>query len=129
MSEAGDSDVPPHHSAAGILAYPQFPAAPKAMLQAMLAAPTAAPSRRAARRDVLAFSAAGVLELGRCGEAAAQTRAEPAAMITTIYKQYQGKGDPKLPKGIYSARLQKLMAADEKRTPKGEVGRLEFDPF
>ena len=129
MSEAGDSDVPPRHSAAEILAYPQFPPALKAMLQAMLAATTAVTGRQPARRGLLAFAAACVLALGPWGEAAAQTRAEPAAMITAIYKQYQGKGDPKLPNGIYGARLQKLMAADKKRTPKGEVGRLEFDPF
>jgi hypothetical protein len=49
--------------------------------------------------------------------------------LARLYKQYQGKGDPKLPKGIHSTRLQKLMAADRKRTPKGDVGRLEFDPF
>src|SRR5215813_7864739 len=50
-------------------------------------------------------------------------------MITAIYKQYQGKGDPKIPESIHSARLRGLMAADRKQTPKGEVGRLDFDPF
>jgi hypothetical protein len=77
---------------------------------------------------LLAFAAACVLALGPSGEAATQTRAEPAPTITAIYKQYQGKGDPKVSKGAYTARLQKLMAADEKQA-KGEVGRLDFDPF
>jgi hypothetical protein len=86
-------------------------------------------SRPLARRGLLAFAVACVLALGPFSEAAAQTRAQPAAMITAIYKQYQSEGDPKLPKGIYSARLQKLFVDDEKRTPKSEVGRLGFDPF
>jgi hypothetical protein len=85
--------------------------------------------RQLARRGLFAFAAGCVLALGHRGEAAAQTQAEPAAMIAAIYKQYQGKGDPKIPNAIHSARLQKLMAADRKRTPKGEVGRLDFDPF
>jgi Protein of unknown function (DUF3828) len=92
-------------------------------------ATTAVTRRQMARGGLLAFAAAWVLALGPGGEATAQTQAEPAATITAIYKQYQGKGDPKLPKGIHSARLQKLMAADEKRTPKGDMGRLGFDPF
>jgi hypothetical protein len=92
-------------------------------------ATTVATMRQPARKGLFALAAACVLALGPRGEAAAQTEAEPAAMIAAIYKQYQGKGDPKIPDSVHSARLQKLMAADRKRTPKGEVGRLEFDPF
>jgi hypothetical protein len=55
-------------------------------------------------------------------EADAQALTEPAATITAIYKQYQRQRDPKLPKGIYSDRLEKLMNAEKKRTPKGEFG-------
>jgi hypothetical protein len=62
-------------------------------------------------------------------EADAQAVTEPAAMITAIYKEYQGQGEPKLAKGVYSGRLEKLMRADKRRTPKGEVGRLDFDVF
>jgi hypothetical protein len=85
--------------------------------------------RQLARRNLVAFAVACGLALGPWGDAAAQTQAEPAATIMAIYKQYQGEGDPTLPKGIYSARLQKLMTADKKRTPKGDGGRLGFDPF
>ena len=35
-----------------------------------------------------------------------------SAAISTIYKLYQKPGEPKLPKGIYSPRLQKLFDAE-----------------
>ena len=72
---------------------------------------------------------AGALTITPWRQAAAQARGEPAAAISTIYKLYQKPGEPKLPKGIYSPRLQKLFDADRKRTPKDDIGRLDFDPF
>jgi hypothetical protein len=83
--------------------------------------------RQLTRRALLAFTAVCVLAFP-WGDAAAQAQAEPAATIRAIYKQYEGPAVPKHRNDIYSARLQKLMAADKKRA-KGEAGRLDFDPF
>lgn len=78
--------------------------------------------------DWILVALVGVLAIAPWGQAAAQASGDPVAAITAIYKLYQKPGEPKLPKGIYSPRLQKLFDADRKRTPKGDIGRLDFDP-
>jgi hypothetical protein len=59
--------------------------------------------------------------------ALAQDRNDPVGLIQSIYKTYQ-TDDPGLPH-VYSRRLQALVDADEKNTPEGEVGRLDWDVF
>jgi hypothetical protein len=55
---------------------------------------------------------------------------DPAEWIRSIYRLYEkAQLGPKLPPRLYSPRLQKLIDADDKRTPKGDIGRLEFDVF
>lgn len=58
---------------------------------------------------------------------------EPVDFIAAIYKTYGTTPDPddhsELRRDFYSQRLLKLIEADEKATPKGEVGRLDFDVF
>jgi Protein of unknown function (DUF3828) len=63
----------------------------------------------------------------------AQVYGDPVALITTIYNTYteiapDADGMPGLP-GIYSKRLQALVDKDEKETPEGEVGRIDWDLF
>ena len=54
---------------------------------------------------------------------------DPLAPVTSIYKIYQeDTNDPDL-SDVYSRRLQSLIDEDEKNTPKGEVGRLDWDVF
>ena len=63
----------------------------------------------------------------------AQVDGDPAALITAIYKTYTDigpgeEGMPGLP-GVYSKRLQALIDKDEKETPEGMVGRIDWDVF
>jgi hypothetical protein len=52
---------------------------------------------------------------------------DPVALIQAIYATYRGD-NPGLP-DIYSRRLQSLVDKDEKETPEGEVGRMDWDAF
>jgi Protein of unknown function (DUF3828) len=63
----------------------------------------------------------------------AQVDGDPVALITAIYKTYTdiapgADGTPGL-SGVYSKRLQALVDKDEKETPEGEVGRIDWDLF
>ena len=58
---------------------------------------------------------------------------DPVALLTAIYQTYTdiGPGEdgvPGLP-GVYSKRLQALIDKDEKETPEGDVGRIDWDLF
>ena len=56
---------------------------------------------------------------------------DPVALITAIYKTYaedKDKDNPGLPH-VYSKRLQALVDKDEKETPEGMVGRIDWDVF
>ncbi len=81
-------------------------------------------------RIVLAFMIA--IGLG-AAPAWAQIDRDPVVLITAIYKTYQdntpalgGGAEPGLPH-IYSRRLQALVDKDEKETPEGMVGRIDWD--
>jgi hypothetical protein len=55
---------------------------------------------------------------------------DPAKWIRSIYRLYEeAQNAPQLPSRLYGRRLQKLIDADDRRTPKGDLGRLEFDVF
>ena len=58
---------------------------------------------------------------------------DPVALITAIYKTYTdiGPGEDGVPElsGVYSKRLQALIDKDEKETPEGDVGRIDWDLF
>jgi uncharacterized protein DUF3828 len=58
---------------------------------------------------------------------------DPVTLIAAIYKTYTdiGPGDDGMPglRGVYSRRLQALLDKDEKETPEGEVGRIDWDVF
>jgi len=58
---------------------------------------------------------------------------EPVALITAIYQTYTdiAPGEDSVPdvQGVYSKRLQALVDKDEKQTPEGEVGRIDWDLF
>ncbi len=59
--------------------------------------------------------------------ARAQADADPVSLIEAIYQTYQ---DNKLPlTAIYSRRLQALIDQDDKETPEGMVGRIDWDVF
>ncbi len=56
---------------------------------------------------------------------------DPVSLIKAIYRTYiadKGKDNPGLPH-IYSKRLQALIDKDEKETPEGMVGRIDWDVF
>jgi hypothetical protein len=52
---------------------------------------------------------------------------DPVSLIKAIYKTYE-TDNPGLPH-IYSKRLQALIDKDEKETPQGDVGRIDWDVF
>ena len=58
---------------------------------------------------------------------------DPVALITAIYQTYTdiAPGEDGVPdvQGVYSKRLQALVDKDEKETPEGEVGRIDWDVF
>ena len=58
---------------------------------------------------------------------------DPVTLITAIYQTYTdvGHGEDTMPglPGVYSKRLQALIDKDEKETPEGEVGRIDWDVF
>jgi hypothetical protein len=56
-----------------------------------------------------------------------QVDGDPVTLIAAIYKTYQDNA-PGLPH-IYSKRLQGLIDKDEKETPEGMVGRIDWDVF
>jgi hypothetical protein len=81
-------------------------------------------------RFLLAIILATALGAAPC-EAGAGS--DPVSLITAIYKTYTDigpgeEGMPGLP-GIYSKRLQALIDKDEKETPEGMVGRIDWDVF
>lgn len=59
---------------------------------------------------------------------------DPEALITAIYQSYtdiapgEDGGAPDV-EGVYSERLQALIDKDQKETPEGEVGRIDWDVF
>lgn len=80
-------------------------------------------------RIVLALLLA--LSLGTEAARAAQGIADsdPVSLIKAIYETYTADNDnPGLPR-IYSKRLQALIDKDEKETPEGMVGRIDWDVF
>ena len=58
---------------------------------------------------------------------------DPVALLTAIYKTYTdiGPGEDGVPElsGVYSKRLQALIDKDERETPEGDVGRIDWDLF
>jgi hypothetical protein len=68
-----------------------------------------------------------VLGLGADGARAVSPDSDPVSLIEAIYKTYE-TDNPGLP-NVYSKRLQALIDKDEKETPEGEVGRIDWDVF
>jgi hypothetical protein len=65
-----------------------------------------------------------------CGTFAhAQATDDPVVLITDIYKTYQGDAAHPSYANPYSRRLQALLDADEKATPKGDAGTIDWDVF
>ena len=65
----------------------------------------------------------------------AEVDGDPVALITAIYQTYADNtpslgadAEPGLPH-VYSQRLQALIDKDEKETPEGMVGRIDWDVF
>jgi hypothetical protein len=61
--------------------------------------------------------------------AEAQPASTPDGMIRAIYKMYEADDVKGTIKDVASRRLKRLIEADEKATPKGEIGKLDFDVF
>lgn len=59
----------------------------------------------------------------------ADSYSTPKALLDSIYQSYADNTFPEDSEEIYSARLKALFEADRERTPEGEVGALDFDPF
>lgn len=65
-----------------------------------------------------------------CGTYAyAQATNDPVALITDIYKTYQSDTDHPGYANVYSRRMQALIDADEKATPQGDAGTIDWDVF
>ena len=58
---------------------------------------------------------------------APQADSDPVSLIEAVYASYE-KGEPEL-SDLYSRRLQALIDKDEKETPEGMVGRIDWDVF
>jgi hypothetical protein len=84
--------------------------------------------------ELMRLALAFVVAMGLgAGPAWAQVDRDPVALITALYKTYQentpalgGSAEPGLPH-IYSPRLQALIDKDQKETPEGMVGRIDWD--
>jgi hypothetical protein len=75
---------------------------------------------------LLAFAFAALL---LPGTALAATYQSPEALLQSIYASYDTGEFPDDAEEIYSQRLKNLFALDRERTPEGEIGALDFDPF
>jgi len=62
------------------------------------------------------------------GPAPAQTQADPVAYVQAIYARYQHNNPPAWYDQNYSARLRKLIDADQKEA-NGEAGKFDWDPI
>ena len=69
---------------------------------------------------VLAFALVGASPAPRAD-------GDPVSLIAAVYASYE-KGEPEL-SDLYSRRLQNLIDKDEKETPEGMVGRIDWDVF
>jgi hypothetical protein len=69
------------------------------------------------------------LMLVSAGPAGAQPASTPDGMIRAIYRTYEIDDVKGTIKDVASRRLKRLIEADEKATPKGEIGKLDFDVF
>jgi hypothetical protein len=73
---------------------------------------------------VLAFALASV------SAQAAEAAKDPLAAIQAIYKSYANDTPtPSLTDDFYSRRMQRLLEADRKATPKGDAGTIDWDVF
>ncbi len=70
-----------------------------------------------------------LLAAGSVVPAQAAPADDPLALITTIYKTYQSDTDTPGLANVYSRRLQGLIDEDEKKTPPGEAGTIDWDLF
>jgi hypothetical protein len=74
--------------------------------------------------------AAIVLILCGVGTAAAQSAADPVAYVQAIYAHYQHNNPPAWYDQTYSARLKKLIDADQKEAQaNGDAGKFDWDPI
>ena len=67
------------------------------------------------------------LTLGAAASLPPRPDADPVSLIAAIYRTYEND-TPALPH-IYSKRLQALVDKDARETPKGELGRIDWDMF
>lgn len=74
----------------------------------------------------LVFAVILAVALGAAAQAPAPD-SDPVSLIKAIYKTYE-TDDPGQP-NVYSKRLQALVDKDERETPEGEVGRIDWDVF
>ncbi|MBV8427576.1 MAG: DUF3828 domain-containing protein [Hyphomicrobiales bacterium] len=78
---------------------------------------------------MLRFLLLMMLLLARPFAAHAKDPRDPVALIASVYKADTGEAKPPSSSSnkIYSRRLEALFDADEKATPEGEVGAIDFD--
>lgn len=78
---------------------------------------------------MLRFLAAFALLVGLVAPAAAQQFDDPVALIQNLYAPYLRDEIPDFPRNQLSPTLRQLLEAAEARTPEGDIGPLDFDPF
>lgn len=76
----------------------------------------------------LALAALGFL-IALAAPALAQSFDTPKALLESIYQSYATDEFPEDSESIYSQKLKALFEADRERTPEGEIGAIDFDPF
>jgi len=63
------------------------------------------------------------------GVAAAQSQSDPIAFVRSVYREYEREDAKPWTDWPYTARMRKLIDDDERNTPEGEVGKLDWDPI
>ncbi|KFL27455.1 hypothetical protein JP74_07700 [Devosia sp. 17-2-E-8] len=76
----------------------------------------------------IVIAALGLL-LALAAPAFAANYTTPRELLESIYQSYATDTFPEDSEEIYSSHLKGLFAADRERTPEGEIGALDFDPF
>lgn len=79
-------------------------------------------------RGLLRGLLAGALLLAGAGLAEARDFSTPEEALDYIYQSYGPESWPEQA-DVFSSGLMELVTADEDRTPEGEIGALDFDPF
>ncbi len=69
------------------------------------------------------------MAVSSAGASAAPLFSDPKALLEYAYQPYEDDGFPEDPFELFSNQLLALIEADAERTPEGETGTMNFDPY